>query len=305
MKEKYISILIVFFLATSLCFAQGSQPEIIPLYAGEIPNNRSIEPDADPRPGLIRKVISPTLEVYRPDESNATEAAVVICPGGGYSVVVFEGEGVTTAKEFARKGVTAFVLKYRLPEDTLQINKTIAPLQDAQQAIKLIRERADEWGLNENKIGIMGFSAGGHLASTAATHFDTVHIENPEETSVRPDFQILVYPVISMQEELTHKGSKDELLGENPSQEMVDLYSNELQINENTPPAYITHTADDGVVVVENSIQYYQQLLKHNVPAEMHLYPTGNHGFVLRQPTEEWMHPLFRWMRSSGFISAP
>ena len=296
MKKFLLFILIVVPVSVA-----GQQ--VIPLYPGEIPNNKTLETDADPRPGLIRKVITPTLEVYRPDESNATDATVVICPGGGYSVIVFEGEGVTAAKEFARKGVTAFVLKYRLPEDTLQVNKTIAPLQDAQQAIKLVRERAEEWGLDEDKIGIMGFSAGGHLASTAATHFGNVLIENPEETSVRPDFQILVYPVISMQEELTHQGSKDELLGVNPSQESVDLYSNELQITEDTPPAYITHSGDDGLVVVENSIRYYEQLLKHKVPAELHLYPKGNHGFVLREPIEEWMHPLFRWMRNSGFIS--
>ena len=279
--------------------------QVIPLYSGEVPNNKITGSDTDPRPELIRKVIHPTLEVYRPDESTATNAAVIICPGGGYSVIVFEGEGVNTAKEFARNGVTAFVLKYRLPEDTLQVNKTIAPLQDAQQAIKLVREQAGEWGLDEDKIGIMGFSAGGHLASTAATHFDNVRIDNPEDTSVRPDFQILVYPVISMQDDLTHPGSKNELLGENPSQEVTDLYSNELQITENTPPAYITHSGDDKLVAVENSIRYYEQLLKHQVPAELHLYPKGDHGFVLREPIEEWMHPLFRWMRNSGFISVP
>ncbi len=279
--------------------------QVIPLYPGEVPNNRVTGSDADPRPAMLRKVINPTLEVYRPDENNATGAAVIICPGGGYSVIVFEGEGVTAAKEFARNGVTAFVLKYRLPEDTLQVNKTIAPLQDAQQAVKIIREQAKEWGLDSDKIGIMGFSAGGHLASTAATHFENVLIDNPENTSVRPDFQILVYPVITMQAELTHQGSRDELLGLNPTKETVDLYSNELQITEKTPPAYITHSGDDSLVPVKNSIQYYKQLLKHKVPAEMHLYPKGNHGFVLREPVEEWMHPLFRWMRNSGFISTP
>tara|TARA_R110000868_G_scaffold408293_1_gene690922 strand:- start:1584 stop:2489 length:906 start_codon:yes stop_codon:yes gene_type:complete len=294
--KKFILLFLAFLPITVV----GQQ--VIPLYPAEVPNNLTTGSDTDPRPGFIRKVITPTLEIYRPDESNATNAAVIICPGGGYSVLVFEGEGVGAAKEFARNGVTAFVLKYRLPEDTLQVNKTIAPLQDAQQAIKLVRERAGEWGLDGDKIGIMGFSAGGHLASTAATHFDEVHINNPEETSVRPDFQILIYPVISMQDELTHQGSKNELLGENPSQEIVDLYSNDLQVTENTPPAYITHSGDDGLVVVENSIRYYEELLKNKVATELHLYPTGDHGFVLREPIEEWTLPIFRWMISMEVI---
>ena len=292
------------FVILLLLPASLSAQEVIPLYSDVIPNNKTTGTDVEPRPGMIRQVINPTLEVYRPEKNKATNAAVVICPGGGYSVIVFEGEGVTAAKEFARNGVTAFVLKYRLPNDELQENKTIAPLQDAQQAVKLVRERAGEWGIDSDKIGIMGFSAGGHLAATAATHFEKVLVDNEEGTSVRPDFQILVYPVISMQDSLTHPDSKLKLLGEAPSDETVDLYSNELQITANTPPAYITHAGDDGLVVVENSLQYYEQLLAHKVPAELHLYPKGNHGFVLRQPTDEWMYPIFRWMRSSGFISS-
>jgi len=148
----------------------------------------------------------------------------------------------------------------------------------------------------------MGFSAGGHLASTAGTHFDKSYIPNDENISLRPDFMILVYPVISMKDELTHSGSRTNLLGKEPDAEKITLFSNELQINENTSPTWLTHTGDDTVVPVENSIRFYQELIKNKVPAEMHLYPKGNHGFVLKLPTDEWMQPLFDWMKRSGII---
>ena len=149
----------------------------------------------------------------------------------------------------------------------------------------------------------MGFSAGGHLASTEATHYKEPLIENGNNTNLRPDFQILIYPVISMQDKLTHADSRAKLLGKNPTQEVIDQFSNELQVDEKTPPAYITHAGDDKVVDVDNSIVYYEKLRQHNVPAELHVYPKGNHGFVLSQPTEEWMKPIFKWMKNSKWIS--
>jgi acetyl esterase/lipase len=279
--------------------------QIIDLYPEVIPNAKSndlTESDIALSSGVFRDVITPTLEMFAPESDNATGAAVVICPGGGYSVLVYEGEGVTTAKEFARNGITAFVLKYRLPRDATMDNKTIGPLQDAQQAIKIVRKNADKWGLDENTIGIMGFSAGGHLASTAATHFEEALIPNENNTSLRPDFQILIYPVISMQNDLTHGGSRTNLLGDTPAKEQVDEYSNELQVAPNTPPAYITHTGDDELVVVDNSINYYKSLQRHNVPAELHLYPKGGHGFVLSQPTDEWMAPIVKWITNSEWM---
>ena len=286
-----------------LSFAVKAQ-EVINLYSGAVPNSKesNIKETWNEKAGFYRNVINPTMQIYLPDEEKSNGTAVVICPGGGYSVVVFNAEGVRTAEEFAKNGVAAFVLKYRLPNDTTMIDKKIGPLQDAQQAIKIVRENAEKWGIDKNKIGIMGFSAGGHLASTEATHFDKAYIENDTGTSLRPDFQILVYPVISMQDSLTHAGSKYQLLGENPSQEITDLFSNELQVNNDTPPAYITQAGDDAVVDVDNSIEYYEALRHHNVPAEMHLFPKGNHGFVLFQPTEEWMKPIFKWMKRSKFI---
>lgn len=292
--------LALFILITLFCSTVSAQ-DIMNLYPDGVPNAKITGDNPPAQPGLIRQVLNPTLEVYQAAGENISDAAVIIVPGGGYSVLVYDGEGVNTAKAFAKNGVTAFVLKYRLPHDTLQTNKTIAPLQDAQQAIKMVRENAEKWNISPDKIGIMGFSAGGHLASAAATHFEEAVIENENSTSLRPDFQILVYPVISMQDKLTHGDSKRKLLGENPSKETVDAYSNELQITGNTPPAYITHAGDDNLVVVENSLSYYEQLLKHDVPAELHLYPEGGHGFVFRHPIDEWMHPLFRWLRNSGF----
>ncbi|TKK67132.1 alpha/beta hydrolase [Ilyomonas limi] len=292
-------------LLVMLClfpFAMWAQ-EIINLYPDSIPNaNPTTLPDVPQNPsGLVRRSIHPTLEVYLPEKEKANGAAVVICPGGGYSVIVYDGEGVTTAKEFAKNGVAAFVLKYRLPNDSFEVNKTIAPLQDAQQAIKMVRDNAGKWNIDINKVGIIGFSAGGHLASTEATHYRTALIENKSNTNLRPDFQILVYPVISMQDSLTHKDSRRQLMGAHPSKEVIDEYSNDLQIDKDSPPAYLTHAADDNVVDVDNSIVYFEALRHHNVPVEIHIYPKGNHGFIFKHPG--WMEPLFEWMKSSNWIN--
>lgn len=298
MKKLQLILSLVFLFTLSL-----NAQEVIHIYNGAIPNSKGEIPegvDFEGNPGMIRKVYNPSLEIYLPEEGKANGSAVVICPGGGYSVIVFQGEGITTAKEFAKNGVTAFVLKYRLPNDELQNEKKIAPLQDVQQAIKTVRENAKKWGIDPNKIGIAGFSAGGHLASLGATHYKKALIENSNNTSLRPDFQILVYPVISMQENLTHADSRRQLLGDNPSKEDVDLFSNELQVDEDTPPAYITHAGDDTTVDVDNSINYFDALRQHKVPAELHIYQKGNHGFIFRH--QSWINPLLEWMKESKFI---
>jgi acetyl esterase/lipase len=290
MKTRITAIAILSMISFSI-----NAQEIINLYTGKIPNTKVNNVKEVFVNGMFRGVTAPTLEVYLPEKDKATGTAVVICPGGGYSVVVYQGEGISTAKEFAKNGIAAFVLKYRLPDDSTMVDKSIGPLQDAQQAIKVVRENAAKWGINPGKIGIIGFSAGGHLASTEATHYSKALIENSNNTSLRPDFQILVYPVISMQDALTHKDSRTQLLGKNPSKETIDLYSNELQINENTPPAYLTHAADDNLVDVDNSISYFERLRHSKVPVEMHIYPKGGHGFVFRH--EGWMEPLFKWIK--------
>jgi acetyl esterase/lipase len=297
---KIIKIIFALLLVFSI---NATAQEIINLYPGAVPNSKPSAVKETERSGMFSEVTKPTLEIFLPPKEKSTGAAVVICPGGGYAVVVYQAEGIKTAKEFAKNGVAAFVLKYRLPSDSTMIDKKIGPLQDAQQAIKVVRENASKWGININKVGIMGFSAGGHLASTAATHYRKAVIENDNNTNLRPDFQILIYPVISMQDSLTHLDSRKNLLGSNPSKAIIDEFSNELHVDANTPPAYITQAGDDKTVDVDNSIVYYEKLRHHNVAAELHLYPHGGHGFVLFQKTEDWMAPIFKWMKNSNWIN--
>lgn len=295
MKCNPIIFKLIFLLAFSFLNAQ----EIIPLYDGNIPNSKPSD-IKESGEGMYRNVTNPTLEYFKPNLEKANGMAIILVPGGGYSVVVYQGEGVGNAKALTEQGIAVFILKYRLPNDAIMIDKKIGPLQDAQQAIKLVRENAEKWDIDTSKIGIMGFSAGGHLAASAATHFETSYIDNPKNTSLRPDFQILVYPVISMTDSLTHGGSRDALLGKNPTKEDIQLFSNEQQVKANTPPAYLTHTADDTTVDVDNSIAYFQSLRHNKVDAEMHIYPKGGHGFIFRH--QGWMDPLFSWMKRNNWI---
>lgn len=281
-------------------FVNKSAPEI-PLYKNGVPNSK---PAPDKENSIFRdnvtriaKVSNPSLTIFKAAKPNGK--AVVICPGGGYSILAFDKEGTRVAQEMNRWGITAFVLKYRLPDDTTNIDKSLAPLQDAQQAIRLVRANAKDWGVNKNQIGIMGFSAGGHVASTAATHFDfKADADNADTTSVRPDFAVLIYPVISFDSTITHKGSKNNLIGTKPTAEKTSFFSNELQVSKNTPPSFLVQAADDGAVPVENSLRYYEACVKNKVPAEMHLYPKGGHGFGLYNKTtdDNWMERLKNWL---------
>lgn len=253
---------------------------------------------------VVRYVTAPMLTAYLPSKDKANGTAVVICPGGGYSGLVINEEGSDIAAAFNKNGVAAFVLKYRLPSEKIMVNKTIGPLQDAQRAIKMVRERAAEWGIDPAKIGIIGFSAGGHLASTASTHFNDKVLEN-NTTSVRPDFSILVYPVISFSDSLAHKGSRRSLLGKDTANAArVDQYSNEKQVSSNTPPTFLVHSADDKVVPVMNSIVYYEALLRTGVKAEMHVYFAGGHGYGLRNRTtqDDWFERCLNWMRANKLL---
>jgi len=279
----------------------------IPLYSGDIPNykpnsKREIVMTQDGKFFGYQSISEPTLRIYLPDKKEMPASAVIICPGGAYEFNSYQSEGIKIAETFIKNGIAAIILKYRLPDDSTMIDKTIGPLQDAQQAIKTVRQHSFEWNLDPEKIGIMGFSAGGHLASTAGTHFKKSYIPNEEKVSLRPDFMILIYPVISMEEGLTHKGSCTNLLGESPTREQIKFFSNELHIHPDTPPTWLTHTGDDEVVHVENSILFYQSLIQNGIRTEMHLYPAGNHGFVLKLPASEWMQPLFKWMKNSGLV---
>ena len=307
MKTMYKQIALSLIL--TLIFLSNLQAqEVISLYEGAIPNSiaypmKEVTMNWDGQFGGYRNISKPTLEIYLPSKEQANGSAVVICPGGGYGMESYRLEGLNIAKTFINHGTAAFILKYRLPSDSIMSDKSIGPLQDAQQAIKVVRQGATSWNIDPNKIGIMGFSAGGHLASTAGTHFDSCLVANDQHTSIRPDFMILIYPVISMTDKLTHTGSRKNLLGTNPTAEQIEFFSNELHVTEKTPPTYLTHTGDDKVVDVDNSIVFYEALRHHNVAAEMHLFPKGNHGFVLSIPTEEWMSPLFLWMKSNKWMN--
>lgn len=227
-------------------------------------------------------------------------------PGGGYGFLSYIREGIDVAKAFNKMGVATFILKSRLPSDKIMVDKTIGPLQDAQQAIKIVRMRAKEWGVDTAKIGVIGFSAGGHLASTVGTHFSKAVIDNKEQTSLRPNFMILIYPVISLQEDISHKGSRNNLIGSNPTSELTNLYSNEMQVTSKTPPTILIHPGDDKVVKVENSLRFYEALLKNGVPAEMHIYPKGSHGFGLTNKTtpDNWMDRVENWLKAEKFIQS-
>ena len=276
--------------------------EQIDLYQGNIPNSKK-SGITETSGGFIRGVTIPKLEIYLPEKEKANGCAIIVIPGGGYSGLTYLFEGVRPARELANNGIAAFVLKYRLPHDSTMIDKKIGPLQDAQQALKLIRENASKWGIDPARIGLMGSSAGGHLASIVATRFEEALIDNKKGTSLRPDFMILIYPVTSMQDNLTHMDSRKALLGDNPSKDLIDKFSSEIQVTEKTPPAYISHSGDDRLVDVDNSIVFYESMRHKKAPAEMHLYPRGGHGFYFGRPTDEWISPLLLWLKNSKFIS--
>ena len=304
MKQLFTLILLI--LAQQQLFAQ----DIIKLYR-KVPNSIDTElaektDTAKNGRILTRNVTEPTLTAFLPQKTTAKTPAVVICPGGGYSYLVMNNEGTEVAKELNKKGIAAFVLKYRLPNDLIMKDRSVGPLQDAEQAIKMVREHGKEWNIDTGKVGIMGFSAGGHLASTASTHYTNVVIDNPKHTNLRPDFSVLVYPVISFQDSILHKGSKKALIGENAGPEKTKEYSNELQINGNTPPAFLIHCSDDKVVPVLNSVYYYEALKKNGVKAEMHIYATGGHGFGMNNASrsDKWLEQCFAWMTEMKIIGA-
>jgi acetyl esterase/lipase len=311
MKNKFLgknwkNFLLLSFLITIVGHSMAQTT--IPLY-NEVPNSK---PDKDYKEKadtmksgviLISNVSVPDITIYKPEHPDKNHSAVVICPGGGYAVLAYNLEGTEVAKIMNTWGVTAVVLKYRLPSDSIMKDKSIGPLQDAQRALQYVRENAKELDVNPQMIGIMGFSAGGHLASTASTHFDKAYISNPLNTSLRPDFSILGYPVISFTDSLTHMGSRDNLVGKNPSQEIIHNFSNELQVTEKTPPTFLVLASDDKTVNPENSIKYYEALLKNNVPVEMHIFQNGGHGFgthILAK--NSWMENLKHWMEHNGYL---
>jgi acetyl esterase/lipase len=287
----------------------GTAAPVLPLYSSSIPDSKPSQVQETSETNgnriTVANVVQPTLTVFTPARDKANGTAVVICPGGGYAMLAMGHEGYDVAKRLTDMGITAFVLKYRLPNDRSQPDKSIAPLLDAQQALRMVRQLAPKYSLNPERIGLMGFSAGGHLAATAGTHFARPVGENPSPASVRPAFLVLLYPVISFSDSLMHKGSRDNLVGAAASPAQVRLYSNELQVNAQTPPTFLVHAEDDTVVPVQNSLVFYQALHRHKVPAEMHLYPKGGHGFGMNNTTtkDQWMDRLQNWLDANGWLT--
>ncbi len=285
-----LSALLVF---AGWMFAQTAEPKVEVLWPNGAPGTAGNE-DLD----------RPELTILLPPSASAVGTGVIVCPGGAYGHLAMSYEGVEVGQWLNQFGVAAFVLKYRLAPRYHHP----APLQDAQRALRTVRSRAAEFGIVPNRIGIMGFSAGGHLASTLGTHFDAGDpnaSDSVERASSRPDFLILAYPVITMEQPYTHQGSRTNLLGPNPDPGLVESLSNELQVTAQTPPTFLFHTTDDAAVPVENSVNFYLALRKNKVPAEMHLYEHGAHGSGLgKDPIlATWPDRLADWLRLHGWLT--
>ena len=282
-----------------------SQEKPIPLYPNGVPNAKPTPPSYVEKLDVdwMTMVSIPTLTPYFPEKGKANGAAIIIFPGGGYGGLSMVNEGSSIAEAFNKMGVTAFVVKYRLPNDDIMLDKTIGPLQDAQQAVLTVRKNAAQWGIKPDKIGIIGFSAGGHLASTEGTHFDKVLVDDKENISVRPDFMVLLYPVISFGP-MAHVASRENLIGKTPAQSLIDLYSNEKQVTTNTPPTFLVHATDDDAVPVQNTLMFYDALLSAKVKAEMHIFQAGGHGFGLNNPKskDKWIDWCQNWLDENGFL---
>ncbi|WNM17733.1 alpha/beta hydrolase [Flavobacterium capsici] len=283
-----------------------SQVKIIPVWKDVIPNeiiNPQYTENQIYKDSIFQKtsnVSVPTLTIYFPEKANGT--SILIFPGGGYEHLSMCKEGEKVAKWLNSLGITAFVLKYRLPSDKIMKDKSIGPLQDAQEAIRIIRRNALEWKIN--KIGVIGFSAGGHLAASLSTRFNENFYSTSDTASSRPDFSLLIYPVISMKNEITHKRSQANLLGNKPSKKEIETFSVELSVTNETPNTFIVHATDDKSVPVENSINYYLALKKNNVPAEIHLYEKGGHGFGLgvKDTSKFWTDACINWLKSLNYL---
>jgi acetyl esterase/lipase len=294
---KKILFILLGFSLTSLLHAQ----DVIPLYSGNIPlskpvvNRETSVLGADGKP-RIRKVSEPTLTVFLPPKEKSNGAAVIICPGGGYVHLSIVGEGYDVAKMLNEWGITAFVLKYRLPDDSTMQQKEIGPLLDAQRAIQLVRSNAQQWNIDPDKIGVMGFSAGGHLAATLGTHFKKAVIPNKSKINLRPDFMILAYPVISVPDSLSRVDRM--LLGGVPSPKRARAYSKRFKVTKTTPPAFLVHAKDDKAVDVKYSTSFYKKLQQNGIPSEIYLYEKGGHGFGLhnKMSTEKWTDSLHTWI---------
>lgn len=312
--SRVAAIVAITLLLTSNAQATDLQPaEEISLWPGVAPGSENFDGEENRREredsvvpdAWVSSVVHPTLTTYLPPADRRNGSAIVVCPGGGYAGVAIDKEGHEVARWFQERGVVAVVLKYR---NGGKQHQHPVPLNDAQRAMRFVRSNAKMWQVDPNRIGIMGFSAGGHLASTAGTHYD---LGDPSadaplnRVSCKPNFMVLVYPVISMQDGVTHGGSRQNLLGKSPSPELIENLSNELQITAQTGPTFLVHAGDDKPVPVENSWRFYNTLLKFEVPAELHVFQRGGHGFGMREhnlPVDAWPSLLESWLTDQGFL---
>ncbi|MFS4418749.1 alpha/beta hydrolase [Maribacter sp. 2307ULW6-5] len=285
----------------------AAQDTIMPLWPKDnIPNALASEEREElEQNGILRiaKVQEPTIEVYLPAKQNASGAAMLIFPGGGYRILAYDWEGTDMAKFLNSKGIAGIVVKYRLPSSVSQKDQHYVPLMDAQRAMRLVRAHAQNFHIDANKVGIMGFSAGGHLAATLGTHYaDVVHgpLDQTDTLPARPDFMALIYPVTTFGE-MGHGGSRRNLLGDAPTTALLDYFSTEKHVDKDTPPTFLLHASDDQVVPVENSLLFYTALKENGVPATMHIYPSGGHGFSLARGNVHlrgWTERLSEWMEA-------
>lgn len=306
---KKISKILIALSLSAYSFQSMAQTETLNLWPeGKVPNLKTStveEKSVTDASGILRisGVTVPTIAAYIVPKEKATGAAVMICPGGGYGILAASHEGSDFAKWFNDRGISAFVLKYRLPNEKAMTHQHEVPLMDAMQGMKLIRQNAVKWNIDLNKIGVLGFSAGGHLAATLSTHYN---LGPSASEDAKPNFSILLYPVISFLPNISHGGSRDNLLGLEKSDELINYYSNELQVSAKTPPAFLVHAMDDSSVPVENSIQYYLALKKNKISGEMHLYPIGGHGFGFRTEGKgslaNYPAAMEGWLKYMGYM---
>lgn len=298
---KKLKLLFSLLLITSGLIAQD---KVLKVWPNGAPNHNGMnEPEEKYDGNRVRKVSEAEMYVYLPENGKNTGAAVVICPGGGYIIEAMDHEGYGIAEWLKSKGIAGIVLKYRLPYGHHEI-----PSGDARQAMRIVRMNAKEWGIDSDKIGIAGSSAGGHLAATAGTRFDVGKKDSTdpvEQESCRPDFMLLLYPVISFKEEFGHMGSRRNLIGDGNNWDLVEKYSNELHVTPQTPPTFLVLADDDKSVAPRNSVEFYLQLKKNNVLAEMHIFQEGGHGFGIRKnnlPTDQWPNLFFDWLKAIKIV---
>lgn len=304
--KLFITIFSIAFImrcTSGSAYAQNNPVNSIPLYSNSVPNSKKAPVDyIESTDSLHRvtKVTHPSLIPFFPAPGKANGTAVIIFPGGGYFLLSLDA-CIEIAKAFVTKGITAFIAKYRLPHDSIMINKTIGPLQDAQAAIQLVRKNAKQWNIDPQKVGMMGLSAGGHLVSSAATQLSKIVIDNPDNTNLRPDFIALLYPVIIYDPAIPR--TRENLIGKNPSPELLEKYSTNRSVTGNTPPCFIIHAIDDDVIPVKNSISFFDALLQHNVKTEMHLLQSGGHGFGTTDLNSQdlWFNLFMSWLKENGF----